>query len=358
MDISPQDHLADREQQILFAVIGEYITTAEPVGSRTISRKYEFGLSPATIRNIMADLEDAGFLLQPHTSAGRIPTDKGFRLYVDYLEHTRDTFNELAAPSLEHILNGGSELSTLMKKATEILSALSKQAGVFLAPNLRSVICRHIDFIKLHASQVLVIFISESGMVHKRTIRLDSDASQELLDKISKLVTSEFMGLTLAEIRAKLVTMMTSEKSRFDALLTQALTLSQAFFSNDLSDDADDSELYVGGTLNMMSQPEFADIEKMKSLFKTFEEKRVLINILDKCLDENDEQVKVIIGNESALANTQDLSFVMSSYKSGERILGVVGVVGPKRMNYIQVIPIVEQTAKIVSRVLTERADT
>ncbi len=358
MEISAHEHLAERDQQILFAVIGEYITTAEPVGSRTISRKYELGLSPATIRNIMADLEEVGLLLQPHTSAGRIPTDKGFRVYVNHLEHTREAFEKLSSPSIEEVLHGETELGTFMKKATEILSALSKQAGVFLAPNLRSMICRHIDFIRLNNSQVLVIFISESGMVHKRTIRLDTDTPQDLLDKISNLVTSELVGLALSEIRAKLVQMMKSEKSHFDALLGRAIQLSQAFFSDDASNDVAESELYVGGTLNMMSQPEFADLEKMKILFKTFEEKRLLINILDKCLDENGEQVKVIIGNENPLANTQDLSFVMSSYKSGDRILGVVGVVGPKRMNYMQVIPIVEQTAKIVSRLLTDRTET
>jgi len=354
MEISTHEQLTERDQRILFAVIGEYITTAEPVGSRTISRKYTFGLSPATIRNIMSDLEEIGLLLQPHTSAGRIPTDQGFRVYVDHLEHTREAFEKLASSSIEEVLHDQTELGTFMKKATEILSALSQQAGVFLAPNLRSMICRHIDFIKLNNAQVLVIFISESGMVHKRAIRLDSDISQDLLDKISKLVTSTLMGLTLSEIRTKLVRMMTSEKARFDELLSRAIQLSQAFFS----DATEESELYVGGTLNMMSQPEFADLEKMKTLFKTFEEKQLLINILDKCLDENGEQVKVIIGNENPQANTQDLSFVMSSYKAGDRILGVVGVVGPKRMNYMHVIPIVEHTAKTVSRLLTDRTET
>lgn len=354
MDLSTHENLAEREQHVLFAVIGEYIATAEPVGSRTIARKYEFGLSPATIRNIMSDLEEIGLLLQPHTSAGRIPTDKGFRVYVDHLEHTRQAFEKLSSSSIEEVLHGETELGTLMKKATEILSALSKQAGVFLAPNLRSMICRHIDFIKLNNSQVLVIFISESGMVHKRTIRLDRDISQDILDKISKLITTELMGLSLSEIRKKLLQMMKTEKAQFDELLSRAIQLSQEFFS----DDVEESELYVGGTLNMMSQPEFADVEKMKVLFKTFEEKRLLIDILDKCLDENGEQVKVIIGNENPIVSTQDLSFVISSYKSGERTLGVVGVVGPKRMNYMHVIPIVEHTAKTVSRLLTDRIET
>jgi heat-inducible transcriptional repressor len=302
----------------------------------------------------MSDLEEIGLLLQPHTSAGRIPTDKGFRVYVNHLEQTQQALEKLSSSSIEDVLHSETELGNLMKKATEIISALSRQAGVLLAPNLRSTICRHIDFIKLSNSQVLVVFISESGMVHKRTIRLDDEISQDTLDKISKLVTTELMGLSLAEIRKKLFQMMETEKARFDELVSQAIQLSQEFFA----DEAEESELYVGGTLNMMSQPEFADVEKMKTIFKTFEEKRLLINILDKCLDENGEQVKVIIGNENQAGSTQDLSFVISSYKSGERTLGVVGVVGPKRMNYMHVIPIVEHTAKTVSRLLTDRVET
>lgn len=353
MEITALEVLGERQQKVLFTVICEYIATAEPVGSRTIARKYDFGLSPATIRNIMADLEESGFLLQPHTSAGRIPTDKGFRFYVDHLENSRQLVENLTSLDIKKVLYGEPELGNLMKKASEVLSALSKQAGIVLAPNLKSLVCRHIDFISLSHSQVLVIFISESGLVQKRVIHLDESISQDILDKISKLVTMEFMGLSLSKIRSKLVQMMETEKARFDTLLAQAIQLSQEFFS----EETDAGELYVGGALNMMNQPEFADVEKMKSLFKTFEEKRLLINILDKCLDENGEQVKVIIGNENAVADTKDLSFVVSSYKYGERTLGVIGVIGPKRMNYVQVIPIVDYTAKTVSRLLTDRME-
>jgi len=354
MDANLKDVLGGRQQKILVAVVCEYISTAEPVGSRRIARKYEFGISPATIRNIMADLEDMGFLIQPHTSAGRIPTDKGLRFYVDHLDSSRRSVEEMGFFNIEEMLNVETELGNLMKKATELLSSLSNQAGLVLVPNLKSMVCRHIDFIKLSNSQVLVIFISESGLVQKRAIRLAEDISQDTLDKISKLVTTELMGLSLSEIRAKLVKIMETEKIHFDKLLARAIKLSQEFFSS----GTDDSELYVGGTFNMMSQPEFTDLEKMKNLFKTFEEKRLLINILDKCLEDDEEQVKVIIGNESTIADMKDLSFVISSYKYGERTLGVVGIIGPKRMDYVQIIPIVDSTAKVVSRLLTDWMET
>ncbi len=340
--------LGERQQKILVAIVCEYISTAEPVGSRTIARKYEFSISPATIRNIMADLEDLGFLMQPHTSAGRIPTDKGFRFYVDQLESTRRSVEDMKCFKIEEVLHNEPELSSLMKKATELLSKLSHQAGIVLAPNLKNMICRHIDFIKLSNSQVLVIFISESGLVQKRVIRLEEDISQDMLDKISNLVTTELMGLSLSEIRTKLVNMMQTEKAQFDKLLANAIKLSQEFFSV----ETEESELYVDGTLNMINQPEFADLEKMKQLFKTFEEKRLLITILDKCLEDEEEHVK-----ESTIADTQDLSFVVSSYKYGDRALGVVGIIGPKRMDYMQVIPIVDHTAQAVSRLLTDRME-
>lgn len=352
--MEPYEPLEERQRQVLVAVICNYIATAEPVGSRTIARKYGFGLSPATIRNIMADLEEFGFLAQPHTSAGRIPTDKGFRFYVDHLTQMQRSLEEVDSSHIEEMLHSETEVVNLMKKTTDLLSKLSQQAGLVLTPNLKNTICRHIDFIKLNNSQSLVIFISESGLVHKRVIQLDDEISQDTLDKMSRLITTELMGLSLAQIRAKLLDMMRHEKTQFDQLFANAVKLSQLFFS----DETDDSELYVGGTVNMINQPEFADVEKMRGLFRAFEEKRLLIRILDKCLDDGDgESAKVIIGEESTIEDIRDLSLVLSSYKYGDHALGIIGIIGPKRMNYTQVIPIVEYTASTLSRLLTERME-
>jgi heat-inducible transcriptional repressor len=240
-----------------------------------------------------------------------------------------------------------------MKKTTEILSRLSNQAGLVLAPNLKSTQCRHIDFIKLNNSQILVIFISESGLVHKRVIFFDKEISQDTLDKMSKLITTELMGLSLTQIRAKLVDIMETEKAQFDALFTQAIQLSQQFFS----EETEDSELYVGGTFNIMNQPEFTDLDRMRNLFRAFEEKRLLIQILDKCIEDDEKRVKVLIGEESSVEDMKDLSLVISSYKYGDRVLGVVGILGPRRMDYTQIIPIVEETANTVSRLLTDRME-
>ncbi len=348
-----ESNLEERQSNILVAVVCNYISTAEPVGSRTVARKYDFGLSPATIRNIMADLEESGFLAQPHTSAGRIPTDKGFRFYVDHLDQSLQSLEDFESFNIEDILHNETELGNLMKKTTDLLSRLSHQAGLVVAPNLKSTICRHIDFIKLNNSQTLVIFISESGHVHKRVIRLDEDIPQDTFDQMSRLITNELLGLSLAKIRSKLMGMLSAEKTRFDALYARAVKLSQQFFD----EGDDDSELYLGGTFNMMSHPEFADVEKMKNLFQAFEEKRILLHVIDKCLGEDNEGTKVIIGEENSVEDMKDLSFVLSSYKYGGRSLGVVGILGPKRMDYTQIIPIVEYTAQAVSRLLTDRIE-
>ncbi len=353
MNTHLSDTLEERQSKILVAVVCNYISTAEPVGSRTIAKKYGFGVSPATIRNIMSDLEDLGFLVQPHTSAGRIPTDKGFRFYVDQLDQSGRALTENFSWNIEEMLHTETDLVTLLKKTTDLLSRFSNQAGLVLAPYLKHTICRHIDFIKLNHAQVMVIFISDSGLVHKRVISLDETFSQDVLDKMSKLITGELMGLTLIAIRAKLLKMIETEKAQFDALLTRALQLSQQFFA----DSVDEGELYVGGTFNMMSQPEFTDIERVRYLVKAFEEKRLLIHILDQCIEHEDEGVKVLIGEENMVDDMRDVSFVLSSYKDGERALGVVGIIGPKRMDYTQVIPLVEYTAQTISRLFRERGD-
>lgn len=353
MSMHTGETLEERQNKVLVAVVCTYISTAEPVGSRTIAKKYDIGVSSATVRNIMADLDEMGFLVQPHTSAGRIPTDKGFRFYVDHLEKTQKTLEEIMSLNIEQVLHTESELGNLMKKTSDVLSQLSNQAGLVLAPKLKHTVCRHIDFIRLHSSKILVIFISEAGLVHKRVIMLEEKISQDVLDKISKLITEELIGLSLSEIRTKLVKMMKTEKLQFDHLFAQAMKLSQQFFLDDVEED----ELYVGGTFNMMNQPEFADIEKMKLLFKAFEEKRLLIHILDQCLDEGDDQAIVLIGEENHIKGMKDLSLVLSSYRYGERALGAVGIIGPKRMDYTQIIPIVEYTAKTISRLLTERGE-
>lgn len=346
--VGPKMELNPRSSSILEAVVHDHIATAEPVGSRTIAKKYKFGLSPATIRNIMADLEEMGYLSQPHTSAGRVPTDRAYRFYVDHLLESHALPVEVKNPAVEATLQSIREFNELMKETSVFLSRLSNQAGIVLIPNLKKTVFKRIEFIHLTGSRVLVIFVAESGLVHKKTIELDRPISQNTLEKISNLVTEQMAGLTLQEIRKKLVKMMEEEKTQFDELLNQAVKLSQKAFEN----EEGESDVYVRGTVNILNQPEFASIERMKALFKAFEEKSILIQILDKCMEDS-QRVKVTIGSENCIEEMEDCSLVTSTYRYGNLPAGVLGIIGPKRMDYSRVIPIVGYMARLISNLLT-----
>jgi heat-inducible transcriptional repressor len=341
--------LDERKQQILKAIIHNYITTVEPVGSRTISRKYYTGLSAATIRNVMADLEEMGFLTQPHTSAGRVPTDKGYRFYVDSLavlpkltkaESTRIDQNYQATLY--------QEVEELMTVTTKLLSLITQQAGiVFLLPRLTHMVCKRLELVRLRSRQVMVILVSQTGMVGNKIITTEEDLPQEKLDTITRFLNERFVGLTLSMIRQQIMAMMAEEQAQYDLLLQRSVQLCQKTF---LEDDQE-GEMFVGGTINILNQPEFvADLKQMRAIFQALEDKKQLIKILDACLQ--NDGVKVFIGTESQIEAIRECSLVTHSYYSGEHPIGVLGILGPKRMEYPRLISIVDYTAKALSRAL------
>lgn len=339
--------LNDRDKSILQAIINDYILTAEPVGSRTVSKKYDFDLSSATIRNIMADLEESGFLRQPHTSAGRVPTDKGYRFYVDLLLELRG-FSKRKSDSIEKKYKLKEfEISDLLRETSKTLSTISHYIGIVLSPRFVNTVFKHIEFIRMGKEKILVIFVAESGLIQNKIIETGKPISQEKLDKITRLLNDEFKGLTLRKIRDTILGKMAEDKVLYDKLLQQALELSEKAFKIEKKED-----IYVEGRLNIINQPEFADIEKMKNLFKTFEEKGILIKLLDECLDA--EGIQIFIGSENPIHEMQGCSLITSTYKKGDHILGSLGVVGPTRMEYARVIPIVDYTARLVSKFLTK----
>jgi heat-inducible transcriptional repressor len=331
------------------AIIQSHIATAEPVGSRTISKKYNFGLSPATIRNTMSDLEEMGLLTQPHASAGRIPTDLAYRIYVDNL----DNIPPLSKFETDHIdqelQENLTEFVQIMETTSKVLSFISKQAGLVFLVKLSINVFKHIEFIRMRPNQALAIFVTESGLVHNKIIELDEDISQDKLDNISRYLNHEFAGITLREIRNRVQEMMRKEKEEYDLLLKKATQLSQRTFSDQSEVEGD---IYLGGTVNILEKPEFAgDIEKMKALFKAFEEKDNLIKLLDKCMEE--DGIRIVIGSESMVEGMQDCSLVTHTYKYGDKPVGTLGIIGPKRMEYPRIIAIVDYTAKAVSRLLS-----
>jgi heat-inducible transcriptional repressor len=347
------DVLDERTQGILMAVVHSFISTAEPVGSRTISKRYEFGLSPATIRNVMSDLEELGFLEQPHTSAGRVPTDQGYRFYVNYLQDMkrleRELSEEESALIIQRFALYHGEIDEIVAEASRLLSEVSRYAGIVLR-KFSTTVFKRIEFVKIRGRQVLGIFVMQSGMVQNKFIMLDEELTQDELHRISNYLNQEFSGLSLPKIREQLLERMAEDKVRYDVLLQQAMQIGEKTFSDSMNDEGD---IYVGGTVNILEQPEFlVNIDRMKDLFKAFDEKSHLISILDRCLDESG--VNVILGSETPFPNMHDYSFVTHPYSYDDQTVGVLGVVGPKRMVYPRVMGIVHYTAHLVSKILTQ----
>ncbi|MEW6614499.1 MAG: heat-inducible transcriptional repressor HrcA [Thermodesulfobacteriota bacterium] len=340
--------LLERSTNILHAVINEYILTGEPVGSRTISKKYKVDLSPASIRNIMADLEDMGLLFQPHTSAGRIPTDEGLRYYVDCILKVR----KLTKQEKETIKSGyrplNLEITDVMKETSLLLSKISRYTGIVLAPKFNNRIFKHIEFIKLKEKQILVVFVSKAGIIHNKVIEIEENLSQDELYKFTRYLNQILTDLTLREVREKIIDEMKKESNMYDRLLSRALKLSQKVFGNYPEDD-----IYIGGKCNIFDCPEFCDVEKMKTILRTFEEKNILIKLLDKAMEA--DGIQIFIGTESQFQEIEGCSIVISPYTWKDYAMGTLGVIGPTRMNYCDVVPIVDYTAKTVSKIMGTR---
>lgn len=341
--------LNNRNRKIFSSIVQEYIINAEPVSSRKIAKKYSLDLSSATIRNVMADLEEAGFLSQPHTSAGRIPTDQGFRFYVNTILNNRELSLVSKEAIKEKYQKFSPEFSVLMQETSKILSEFSQGTGVVMAPKIVDTVFRGIEFVFLRKNQILAIFVSQSGLMQKKLIEIDDQGiSQDDLDKYSRYLNETFSGFTLKEIRYKISKEMEKEQNRYNKLLSRALKMGQSVLVNDM-----EVEVYIEGQANFLNYPEFAEVEKMKTIFKTFNEKTVLLTILDKAMENTGLQI--FIGAENQLPELENCSFILASYSSRNRnVLGALGVVGPTRMNYYYIIPVVDYIAKFLSNYLDE----
>jgi heat-inducible transcriptional repressor len=336
------EELGERGRQVLQAVIFEYIVTAEPVGSRQVAKKYALGLSPATIRNTMFDLEEAGYLTQPHTSAGRVPTDKAYRFYVDTMTGGTSLGRAEALQLQRQVAGARSEIDDLMESTSAQLSILSRYAAVILAPPLRHTRLERVDLIPVDRDRALVVLATETGWGTSRILTLDEPASAAELAEVARVLSEQFAGLSFQEIRTRLTD--SGPPSDADRIQRLAASLARRVFAS-----LWDKNLYYSGATNILDQPEFSDIAAMRAILRTFEEKRQLIEILTARASGRGE-VQVIIGSEMPYQEMQETSLVAAAYKYGDRVLGVLGVVGPRRMPYAKIVPLVDYTARLVSR--------
>jgi heat-inducible transcriptional repressor len=341
--------LSKRDQQVLEAVVTDYIQTGEPVGSRIISRRYGLNVSSATVRNVMSDLEEMGLLQQPHTSAGRIPTEKGLRFYLDSLMHFKDLETQERDLIRQAFLEARTDVRELLRRTSKVLSRFCMQAGVVLWPRLALSRLKHIEFIRLRAHQIMVILISKSGLIHNQVLFWEDDISQYDLDGYGRYLNELLQDLPLGEVKLRILDEMRKEKALFDQLYSRALAMTQQAVQSTL----DNSDVYIEGQTNLLKSPEFAPVERMRQILEAFEDKSRIIRLLDMTLETSSE-VQITLGPESEHDDLKAISLISSPYRRGNTLLGVLGVIGPMRMDYSRIIPVVQFTAELLSELLEE----
>ncbi len=343
---------------MLSAIIKEHLATGEAVSSQTISNRFAHaaGWSSATIRNVMGELEDAGFVTQPHTSAGRIPSEKGYRFYVDHMPGAaRLSKSDLRAINTFLIpVPGWGSPDRLMKKTCHALSELSESVGIVVSPSLAENRLQHIEFLQLADNRILVVLVSASNIVHNKVIQIDEKLSQSELERTACYLNAEYSGKSLLAIRAEILELMRQERALYDRLLHNAILLCDMSLAGE---EANIGEVYVDGASNILTKPEFADAEWMRELLRTLEEKSRLVKILNECVarDTSSSSVQVFIGRENTAPAMKNCTVITAPYRIGDTA-GAVCVVGPMRIEYARMMAVVNYMARFIERALSEDA--
>lgn len=337
--------LEHRRHALLLATVQDFIASAEPVGSRHIVGKYTLGVRAATVRAMMAQLEEQGYLHQPHTSAGRVPTAKAFRYYVDHLTPWRQVGLEERAQIEFSYSERRRDLAETMRETSRLLSLLTGQTGLVMAPRLESVVLERVSFIRLRERRVLALFVPVAGAVRQRVIETEQNYSRDELDRMAAYLNECVNGRTLEAARALVEQLLGEERARYDRMAAAALRLGET-----LVNTSSPAELYIEGSAKVLEQPEFDDVNKLRELMRALEDKSALLELLERSLRQG--ELMVSIGSENFDARLSDLSVVAAVYASGSTAVGSVAVLGPVRMDYGRVIPLVDYTARALSRML------
>ncbi|MFZ5965583.1 MAG: heat-inducible transcriptional repressor HrcA [Bacillota bacterium] len=329
--------LGDRKLKILQAIIRDFISTAEPVGSRTIAKKYNLGISSATIRNEMADLEELGYLEQPHTSAGRVPSDKGYRLYVDNLM-TLKVLEQMQIKQIkESVLNKIGEIERSISQTSKILSQMTKLTSMVLSPQFKQSKFKHVQLVPIDDHNTLVVIVSESGIVKNAVLNHYEKYTFDELNKISKLLNITLKGLTIGDMNRNVVNDMKNEMVMFSTMIDSIIPI---LFSS--LEEMEDAHLYMDGITNIFSLPEYSDINKARDFMSLLEQKDFLTNLLLNSQD----GVGITIGKENKYQGMQECSLITATYRLNGRVVGKIGVIGPTRMDYDRIVSIVDVMTK------------
>lgn len=326
--------LDDRKKRILRAIIDDYIDTAEPVGSRTIAKKHELGFSSATIRNEMADLEEMGYLAQPHTSAGRVPSDKGYRLYVDHLMKVQKLSTlemNIIRESMEIKMN---ELNQIIKQASMIISKITNYTSIVITPHFNRSTIKSINLIYVDVGQILVIVITNTGVVKNSLLRISEEITMDFLNRTASIINKKLFELTIEDVNLRIINQIQQEMGGNNEILLPILN--EIF---ECINSIDNPELFVDGTTNILNHPEFKNVGKAKEFINILEKKKVLLGLLNNIYDDyNKNDIFVKIGNENQIDNIKNCSLITTPYMIGEDIVGTIGLIGPTRMEYSKVI--------------------
>ncbi len=343
--------LNERSREIFRQIVESYLTTGEPVGSRNLSRILPITLSPASVRNVMSDLEQLGLIYAPHTSAGRLPTELGLRFFVDALMEIGD-LTETDRRSIEaQVAGAGSNksLEAILTEASQTLSGLTRSAGVVLTAKI-NVRLKHIEFVRLEPERALAVLVAEDGQVENRVLNVPSGLPTSALIEAGNFLNSRIRGKTLADLRAEIETSLAQGKAELDQLTQKIISAGLASWSGG---ESEDRQLIVRGHANLLEDLHaLEDLERVRSLFDALETKRGVIDLLGRA--ERGEGVRIFIGSENKLFSLSGSSTIAAPYTDSKgSILGVIGVIGPTRLNYARVIPMVDYTARVVSRLLS-----
>src|SRR6202795_1374591 len=345
-----EEGLNERAQLLLKALIENYIRDGQPVGSRTVSRDSGLSLSSATIRNLMADLEDLCFLPSPPTPGGRVPPDKGSRFFVDPLLKLKPLHHEEIEEIERRLGSDAASGRSLVQTVSQMLSNVTHMAGLVTLPNPNYVALSQIEFIALSENRALAIMVMSNREIQNRVVQLERYYSSEELRRAANYLNEAFAGRSLPEVRAQLVKQMQETRQHMDQLMQDAIQVAQKVFDTDSEERV---EYVIAGETNLMGFAELSNVDRLRRLFEAFNEKHDILRLLDNCL--RADGIQIFIGQESGYRILDDISVVTAPYMVGNQVVGVLGIIGPTRMAYERVIPIVDITAKLLGSALNAR---
>ncbi len=344
--------LNERAQQLLKVLIEGYIIDGAPVGSTTLAKRSGMKLSPATIRNVMAMLEDKGYIHAPHTSAGRVPTALGYRLFVDSLVNVQD-LHEDDIGALQSQFGGAATHSELIQTASSLLSNFTQLAGVVTMPSVESLAIKHIEFLQLSTDQVLVVLVMSDNEIQNRILHTEREYTSSELQQASNYLNENLNGMDLQQARLHMLEAMRQDRETLNQMMLSAIELGEKAFEETPSKDASEDDCLIVGRTKLMEYADFSDMDTLRQIFNAFNEKRDVLKLLDNCIQA--KGVQIFIGRESGREVFEDCSLVTAPYSIDGKHLGVLGVIGPKRMQYERVIPVVDITSRLLSAALRSR---